>query len=309
MRIVSIISMPLKQINLPDDLEDRIREPRIKDLAESFSNLAPLHDPIVKKGKNGRYDIVAGADRITAHVFRKSTRVQVKVVEADPAEIVEIRYAENACRRHSPEERETAMLEMLKAREEKAWQDALDGKGLTPRGTINQDVAKKLGITKDSLKVAKWRAEQKRKEKQELAEKPPFETWGLDLDPSFVVEVAGFQHMTQKLADNARTMVSRILRQLNDQHFPPSRYEALYEAASRLSDLLHACQPYALCPYCKGQVGIQEQCEYCEGKGWMGRSGVMNAPKFLRDPSKLVILKRGVRVELDEAEEEDDFAL
>jgi hypothetical protein len=67
----------------------------------------------------------------------------------------------------------------------------------------------------------------------------------------------------------------------------------LRTAAARLKQHM----PHALCPWCKGQAGVQEQCAACVSTGWIGKGQALQAPKELRDSGNVSVNGKLVSIE------------
>jgi len=79
-----------------DDFATRLALPRVRELADSIDALINIHLPMVRMSD---MQVVAGEDRLAAHIILKRSTVLCDVVECSDEEVLLIRSAENERRR------------------------------------------------------------------------------------------------------------------------------------------------------------------------------------------------------------------
>ena len=112
--------VPLATITRPADFDARRASPHVAELAKSIAALGgqPLHPLLVAPGQGGRWDVIAGRDRLTACDLASLTHVPIRIVGgATPLELRRLELAENIFRRTlDPAERQRQLAEYVRER-------------------------------------------------------------------------------------------------------------------------------------------------------------------------------------------------
>lgn len=302
MRLRKIIEIPVDKIVLPGDMRQRLERQNVKDLAQSMRALGLIiNDPYI----DPQYNLVVGRDRVAASILNKEPTIRVKMVDGTPDELRELELAENAHRRHDTVEREQAIREILRIRAERELAPPKLTSEAMPLTRIRENAARKLGIKPSSVRQAEWRAK-KRLELEESPPKPkaPVESWGLELEDKWALEIAELVGYMQTLANTMASIVGRCQRLREQEHFSHATAQDMIARAKDLSDLTRSNIPFAVCPYCKGTDPYMTECAGCQGYGWIARQRIPDVPGFLKDPGNPVVQYRGETIPLGEKDPE-----
>lgn len=262
--------LAISGLKLPGDMQERMSSPRARSRAASISEHGLIHYPIVRREG---WELVAGADRIAACMLLgwENVTCDIRDMTAEEAEV--IRQAENAERRHDAEEARLASLGLKRALEVKLMASGMPSAGPGRRKTASAEarriVAEETGVKEETLRKREQRQRAK-EEKRESKPESPINTIGLELSDEFLGQVNVVRSYIKELT-SVLGRAKTILSQLEEAGVPnhQSRLLKLSAALVELTSGVKGYLPVALCPYCKGTEGIQENCGLCESSGWI----------------------------------------
>lgn len=81
----------------------------------------------------------------------------------------------------------------------------------------------------------------------------------------------------------------KALHELAKKHPEACVFMHLDHAERQLHEVkshINLCQPFNLCPYCRGAKAKQDTCQGCKGNGWVPKTIFTNAPRELREVIK-----------------------
>jgi len=281
-------SIPLSRLRLPGTFAKLMAEPRIEKRATSIAAWGIIHEPIVRRSD---WKVIDGLDVIAA-CFRLGREHEImKVIDCTDAEAVSMRLEANTQRRHDTQEAEQLRdqqwrLFLAEAQAPKKRNKAGSGKKgrpLTDKGRARRALAKRRGVTPETIR----REEYRRKEVSKdlfglLPDEPTIETLGMDLEQKFVGEVNEIQKSLHKVDYVIRRGLAHL------QHirsaklpFPAELLDRLYAALAEANQSIRASRPASLCPWCRGLGGAQQYCVSCRGNGFVTEAQLEGAPKEL----------------------------
>lgn len=165
------------------------------------------------------------------------------------------------------------------------------GRKPTYRGLARKRVAFQLGLSPrtvaDMDRAHHTRAEQARQYVKEHLRR--FETFGLNLDPEWAAQVASVAQAlrTAELRINSAATVLTKLRNSGNRAASRDAVQREIQLIKGRGEMLRKAMPRSLCPYCKGQPKVQEQCEHCHQMGWVGKLGFVPQELLERDPLRV----------------------
>lgn len=140
-----------------------------------------------------------------------------------------------------------------------------------------------------------------------LLYQPPskFEHWAIHLSEDYCSEVRGHQLDVDRLAGYLRRSirVCDAIREAQGDVWDARIDTKLHEVLQ----LVKNARPAALCPYCKGQEGLQESCSGCSGRGWIPGHELLKVPHELLLGKPLKVMVRGEIVALASPDPWDDW--
>lgn len=282
MKHVGHRTVKIASLRLPGDMRMRQTMTRVQKLATSFGELGQLQAPVVRyaphTGEHLR--LLAGRDRIAAHMVREDTEVDVLQVECTDDEARRVELTENAVRRHDYEEQRLALLELERVMGV-AEEEIVKETGHAPtRRQVRERVGETLGVLPETVQK-----QEQRLRAATAIRVPPggFETWGLELDDDWKQRIQSVTVAMEALATKI-THAFAASKLLSDRSLVPTHLgQDVRQQLQQLSSLIRANIPVALCPYCKGQDGIMEECIACRATGWVGREKLASTPLELCD--------------------------
>lgn len=285
-----------------DSFEQRLGQFHVASLAESIRECGIIHPPVVRASD---YQVIAGEDRIAAHVLLNRDEVLVDLVECTDEEVETIREHENLHRRSATPAEVKALVEQL---EEEAveevetvvtgidfgFQDHLveatvdtgtgellkvetvkRGRPKTARGAAVEEAANKLGVTTNAVY---------KKLQQAKKDGPPFETWGREVDPKLVADAAESYKSITHVVDKLNLAHQALLHCMKKAHVvDEDAAEWLVEIADVI-DNARAARPVGLCPYCKG---VAAKCHHCRDTKLLLSGRAHAVPPELKEPKAI----------------------
>lgn len=301
MKILGHRVMKIGTIKLPGDMRARMELQRVQKLAASFRELGQLQEPIVRHCRDTakHYTLIAGRDRMAAHMILNHAEVEICLVECTDEEARRAELAENGHRRHSEDEQRAA-LEELEAVQAAAEEALLLETAVQP---TKREIRKVAAATLDILPETLERKE--RELKKAVAKMPTvnFNTWGLTMQDEWIAHVDKVHVAMTGLADAIRRALVASTFLQDAEMVPPGVCSDVRQTLQQVGHLVRANIPVALCPYCKGQDDLIETCGSCLGTGWVGKGKLESAPAPLCDATDAKVWRDGQCVSLTETEE------
>ena len=279
-------TLKIAKLKLPGDIATRRKNAKVVNLGRSFHATGgqPMNPPVVEKGT---WKLIAGCDRISGCMNEGITQVDCLVVSGSESELTEIMLIENAMRRHSSGEQDTALLNLVElhlAREkEEDFPEVEDEKPDEPapepekkehphqvRHRAIEAVAKATGKTAAAVKNAASRARTREAEKTAPpAEKEEatlvIESMGLDIPDDIrkqtALEHAGLSAMHRELV-SLQGKLTRLETEVGHQY--QSLKGSLHDAAEHAKN----SKPATVCFWCK-LTSRRKGCPGCKGRGWL----------------------------------------
>lgn len=285
-------------LKLPGDMRMRQTMARVQKLATSFGELGQLQAPVVRYAPHtdDHLKLLAGRDRIAAHMVREDTEVDVLMVECTEQEARQVELTENAVRRHDYEEQRLALLELEKLMGV-AEEEIIAETGHSPtRRQVRERVAEVKGVQPETIQ----KQESRLRAATSIKVAPgSFETWGLELDDDWKQKIQTITVAMETLATKL-TSAFAASKLLSERSMVPTHVgQDVRQQLQQLSSLIRANIPVALCPYCKGQDGILEECICCSATGWVGRDKLSGVPAEFCDRDHLLVSHRGKMKDLE----------
>lgn len=302
-------TVSLSSLELPGDMDRRMKTEKVKALAGDFESLCNLHPPVVRKMGN-RLTLLAGRDRIAAFMCLAYEKVDVLLVDCDDLEAEQIELSENLQRReYDPDERaemNDLHLDILTRREEARGVQATPvkpgrGRPKTARGKAMATLAEKQGIKPDSIRRQRDRRRKKNKDILAKKDQPPIEMFGVEMDDEgqWLAQVeASIKY--QKDASLKLSLATRALNSLLSANLPSvfrkdpgDKLEEIVKSISLLRQKLDEDIPTHLCVACKASVDFGEgkACPCCNGAALCGKRVVTGSPDELLDTENVHVLK------------------
>lgn len=308
METIGYRDVQLDKLTLDGSFKKRLKADHVKALSLSIeSEIGMLNAPIVRVVRGKPMELLAGNDRVAAHKLLGREKVPARLVKCTDAEARQIVAAENAYRRHDPQEQRQALLELTEQlaadiqRTNPEVPKSGQGRRKTAKGMAREMVAKERGVTPESIRVQEYRD---KKAKQPKAPAPkaepaasPINPLGMDLSDEWVESING----VMSVYDEAVKHMAAILRGLTSFSNgalpkPKARLDRIRETLQEASDALRALIPEMLCPFCKGVEKVAAQCSGCETAMYITRSQVETGkipPQYLEQGDKAVVLFEG----------------
>ena len=178
--------------------------------------------------------------------------------------------------------------------------------------------AAKLGIHPDSLRRREWNQNRHLLPRrapwaptvEELLARRVIDTWGLDVDPEWLESVKTLAELVAAMRRQVAG-IHRDLSQLRDKNAAMRRrpLAKALELAALLQVQLTALEPTSLCPWCKGQPGVREKCAACEGRIYVGKVELQQAPRDILDRDNPVVFFSGKAYRLEIPTKQEELAL
>jgi ParB-like chromosome segregation protein Spo0J len=305
MRTIGLKEVAIADLTLPHDFALLLDDPGVATKAESIESLGLIHEPLVLQ-RDMR--VLAGRERIAAHMRLGRTTVMVKLVDCNELEAIEIEFQENIVRRHDPDEQQRLIMERLeeieKAKEHEVDRTGRPGRPKTPRGMAREKVAAEVGVNPESIRQREYRQRKKAGKvtpkvakpapAKDAPKEPPVKTIGLELDAAFNAQVEATQVMLRDAANKLRTASAKLTQLRNAElTFPVGRLDRIRDQLRSVTAAVEGAYPTSLCPYCKGIEGIQQLCGACLGAGFITKDQEQSVPAELWREDLPVVLVQG----------------
>lgn len=306
----------LRRIFLPPGFDAVAREPFIERLALSIQALGLLEPPTVRFS-----DMRPGPGwrRLAALLRLQAETCHVRLVECDNYTLELMRRAHNSDRSEwedtelgtSTTARVRATADLI-ARLKPGMRYAGKGRGPTAHTEALRLIARETGVAFETLKQREYRERHRappvlRRGDPSSIAAPTINLLGIQVTDLFLDQVA----QVQARLDDAKSSVALARRTINRllaaRELPrhTAKLRRLKELADELEESIARARPAGICPWCKGQPGIQESCAACEGSGYGTATQCENAPQKLLRADRPVVVRNGAEVLLHEYLEEE----
>lgn len=172
------------------------------------------------------------------------------------------------------------------------------GRPRTHRGMGRAQVARQLGLSNKTVSDIDRAIGIKRADDKKMVGRNAihFERFGLDIGDEWMAEISVIILGHKEVERRIKAAIGCITRLENKaiEAFDMSAMVRLRRSLQEDSELVRAMYPRSLCPYCKGQDGVQDRCKPCAAKGWVGKMGFV--PSELLDKKTLRVHDRGKSV-------------
>lgn len=284
--------LPLAKMVLPGDIRQRTLSPHVQRLAQSIDQLGPINCPTVRKD-GSRYVLLAGRDRVAAHIILQRPEVRCVVVRCTDQEAIMLELAENAHRRNVDiAEMDELCRRIDEAREKQLTEPDMPKSKKSRQARAVERIAKEAGVDAKLLR-REWR---KRADRAEAEEEKPIEVKlqdiGMPLDDGFKEKVGQIQRRAMAARDFA-VKVKAMLHSMAVLPVPNIHRRKAEELAAELTGLCERLFPAALCPYCKGVAGVQETCALCHMQGWIPQAVIETVPDKFWDRVDRIVMVAG----------------
>lgn len=147
-----------------------------------------------------------------------------------------------------------------------------------------EEQAAKEGITPDAIR----KRERRHGKPQSLT---AFKDMGFQLADEFKAQVAKAQGYLDECASLLQQAAAKLTLMSKDQEalFPKQRLQRLHTEITGASGMVRGARPISLCPWCKGQERVQDECTACHATGYITRSQEATVPEELLDPDVVQI--------------------
>lgn len=305
----------LRRIYLPTGFEATSRDPLVERLALSIASMGLLDPPTVRFSD---MRLGPGAKRVAALLRNQEETCMVRLVECDDYALELMRRAHNSDRTDwetsspttSTTDRVRTTAELI-LRLKPGLRTFGGGRGPSAHSEALRLLSRETGISEDTLRRRESR--ERFKKDNALKRGPVQETQvsslvllGIEVTELFLSQAAD----VQALMDDARSSVALARRVMNKlltssqlpRHMTKLRriLELCQEAESELKEQRPAC----ICPWCKGQPGIQEKCAACEKTGYGTEAQLSGAPKKLLNGARPLVVVNGEELRLEKYLEE-----
>lgn len=302
----------IEKLQLPGDMKARQKTDNVKALQTSMASVGMLHPPTVRMPG---YRLLAGGDRVAARMRAGERKVLVNMIECDDDEAARITAHENLARRYYPQKTGEQLLKALEVEQKRLEPVAKERAGKKPqssksaKGLARESVARTRGVKPESVRRAEQRHKERQQPEKPALEKPLIDTLGIVVHADYLAKVG--QVVTHMDAANMRVgqalAALTVLRQ-SSLPFDAKVVEGLWDSLHGIGVTLRGAIPKSICPWCKGQEGVQDDCAACQGNGYVTRVvRDEDVPKELRETGKkAMVALRGKYVLLSSIAPEDD---
>jgi len=325
MKYLAVVRLKISDLTLdPDDMQERMRQPHVRELAASIGTIGLIAYPVVE---GGSYRVRSGLDRVAAHMVRGDKEIDVRVANGTPEEFEELEIVENLLRRQDDQTELRRRLVELRARrrEDDVRQraelrcegnetedgDLIDerpapGRPRTPKGEARAEVAQELGLSESTLRADESRARAAEREKETPPAPPPPPIRLFEVSPKDRLHtVTDAAAKVQAEIDEAALAVKNALRIVNRlgraDGISRDNFQALASGLQDAGFLLRSSRPASVCPWCK-LLPPWPSCDPCGGRGYVGQGFYENAPKtLLEDGKHAVVFRDGREVKASQA--------
>lgn len=285
-----------------ESFESRLGKVHVAKLAESIRDTGLIHPPVVRASD---FEVIAGEDRVAAHVLLNRDEVLVDLVECTDEEVEAIRAAENSHRRPHTADEVAALVAKLEAENEAVeevetsvlgdefeeetqwnlnpedakdvlWVDVSNGERVPPAKAMEMVEAAKPGRPPTPHGTAVIEAAEKlevspstvyKKLRDAARSGPPFETWGREANPKVVARAAESYKAITTICDILRKAHAKVLRADKWGTLNAAIACDMESEIKAMIETLELKRPIALCPDCFAQ---DDDCHICNGLGYVG---------------------------------------
>lgn len=286
MRKLGRHEIEIATISNPEDFMPRVDEPRIASRAASIVDVGLLHEPWVRASDR---KLIAGRDRMAAHVKLGRATVLVELVECNDEEASLVELEENFARRHDKEEQARLQIERVakyaayfasKPKEKPKEKRKHGQRGKSAIGLARDKVAGELDVKPETLRKREIRHRQRNLEKTKkavdagnldaAAPKPTIKLLGMPVGDDFTKKVAAVGVYIDGAISKARG-AKLTIGSLRSAELPVNDglMQRLWDDLHDMEAALKAARPSSLCPFCKGLAGVQESCGGCVTTGYI----------------------------------------
>ena len=295
-----ILDVAIEKVRAPGDLRARMARADVAEFAESIKRHGQLH-PILVEKRTGQ--IISGRDRYSACHLAKIKTVLVEYVETEsPIQAQQLEVIENLHRRHEPKNQRVLLKRLVElyAIEEANVQSVEElprkrrGRPISIQGAALRRVAQDLGKNHDSLARELRRDAQQiagtRKQQEDASASPTVETFGLEVDAGYLVQLRLIQSLLGRGQDEVDALRRRLSR-LEAEGSPliPTRLQTLFSKMNALKEELFRLRPVSICPACKLIETLTPDCPLCEGCGYVTQEQWERAPEELTHTEQLSV--------------------
>ena len=297
MQRIEQTTLGIDLLRCSESFESRLGKVHVAKLAESIRDTGLIHPPVVRASD---FEVIAGEDRVAAHVLLNRDEVLVDLVECTDEEVEAIRAAENSHRRPHTADEVAALVAKLEAENEDVeevdtyvGEDPFDGDGgslvdftldgelrstmdyeeevaatkpgrpPTPHGTAVIEAAEKLDVSPSTVY---------KKLRDAARSGPPFETWGREVSPKVVARAAESYKAITTICDILRKAHAKVLRADKWGTLNAAIACDMESEIKAMIETLELKRPIALCPDCFAQ---DDDCHICNGLGYVGSDQAM----------------------------------
>lgn len=284
-----------------ESFESRLGKVHVAKLAESIRDTGLIHPPVVRAKD---FEVIAGEDRVAAHVLLNRDEVLVDLVECTDEEVEAIRAAENRHRRPHTADEVAALVAKLEAENEavEEVETFLDPEAKLPDGFYGPDAdddyssmrkffsSERVPLPEEEPKpgrpptphgTAVIEAAEKldvspstvyKKLRDAARSGPPFETWGREASPKVVARAAESYKAITTICDILRKAHAKVLRADKWGTLNAAIACDMESEIKAMIETLELKRPIALCPDCFAQ---DDDCHICNGLGYVGSDQAM----------------------------------
>jgi hypothetical protein len=314
----------IRRLKMPAgvDIGLYLRDAGIERLAASIQSVGLLEKPTVRYSD---MQLGIGLRRIAALMHNHTELAMVRLIECDDYTLELMRRAADSERLdwedsrlgYSVSERIKTTAEQL-IRLNPGLRMKGKGKSESAHSAALRLLANEMGITFDALKLRELRERHKQKRLAEGVGPPlrrgeakapghVLDLLGIEVTETFLEQVATVQSIMGDATRNvslARRLISKLIAGNGMSDVPRSltQLRRLRTAIDEVEQELQGHFPTSICPWCKGQHGVQEYCHACEGTGYVGRAKYEGAPKSLRNAIKQTVIVNGNEVAISDLE-------
>jgi ParB-like chromosome segregation protein Spo0J len=306
MEVLGFAEVAIKSLKLPGDFRKRMASDHVKELAVSYEEVGQLHEPIVRSTDKL---LIAGSDRVAAHVIRKAEKILVKLVDCTDEEAEYVKHTENVRRRHEPKQRALDLERMIalesarQARKIAKGPQALPPEDISPATgkpiaevtVARREIAKKKGVKPEAVRRAHFRAKARQREAEKVekvvvaqaegkvidtAPISPIDDLGFPLGAEWLLQVTEVKRLVELASQRASDALG-ALTQLSNRAlpFPDGRLQRLRQDMQAAATAIRMSIPKCLCPFCKGQPEYQPTCSACVGHGYITAGQMDHVPE------------------------------
>lgn len=300
----------LRRLYPPADFEVVKRDPIVERLALSIQSMGLL-DPLTVRFSDMR--LGPGARRLAALLRLQEETCFVRLVECDDYTLELMRRAHNSDRTewetaelHSSTTARIKLTAELILRLKPSMRPFGAGKTPSAHSEAIRLIARETGASEDTVRRRESRERFKkdpviRRGPVQESSAPTIALLGIEVTELFLEQVAS----VQALMDDARSNVALARRVLNklltttDLPRHMTRLRRILELCQETEAALQEQRPACICPWCKGQPGIQESCAACEKTGYGTDAQLEGAPKKLLSAKRSVVVMNGQELALE----------